>query len=181
MGDFLEPCEYIISIHAPHARSDGQCRPLPGIQCDFNPRSSCEERLDDQSGCISSRGISIHAPHARSDWRWLPHRAKPPKFQSTLLMRGATVWVGKDQYMYPFQSTLLMRGATPRYGTPAHPLPISIHAPHARSDPTSSCRAGRSRHFNPRSSCEERRKRSRESMLLTDFNPRSSCEERPAR
>ena len=37
---------------------------------------------------------------------------------------------------------------------------------------------GRSTHFNPRSSCEERRWRSSGSVRASHFNPRSSCEER---
>ena len=56
-----------ISIHVPHARSDDvlalDCRPA----CDFNPRSSCEERHQD-----GATGYDIFL------------------FQSTLLMRGAT-------------------------------------------------------------------------------------------
>ena len=55
-----------ISIHAPHARSDGIA-------------------IFQQGSCP----ISIHAPHARSDQRnW--RRSLTHKFQSTLLMRGAT-------------------------------------------------------------------------------------------
>ena len=57
---------------------------------------------------------------------------------------------------------------------------ISIHAPHARSDDSSSkSYVAAARHFNPRSSCEERRQSSgRTSRLSANFNPRSSCEER---
>ncbi len=55
-------------------------------------------------------------------------------FQSTLLMRGATWTVKRQNHIHRFQSTLLMRGAT---------LP-----------PTRSLRAPLN--FNPRSSCEER-------------------------
>ena len=36
-------CE-LISIHAPHARSDASCRRDTACPCNFNPRSSCEER-----------------------------------------------------------------------------------------------------------------------------------------
>ena len=121
----------------------------------FNPRSSCEERR--HTLFIEQRNvISIHAPHARSDVRrskadvghaisiHAPHArsdiasrilifarrfqstllmrgatSEPPpcasvsQFQSTLLMRGATVcWTLAEQVMALFQSTLLMRGAT---------------------------------------------------------------------
>ena len=56
-----------ISIHAPHARSDGLM--LEGVKslAHFNPRSSCEERL------ANSLAEAVNY-----------------KFQSTLLMRGAT-------------------------------------------------------------------------------------------
>ena len=37
-----------ISIHAPHARSDNTHSLIGyGLICNFNPRSSCEERQDD--------------------------------------------------------------------------------------------------------------------------------------
>ena len=79
---------------------------------DFNPRSSCEERLDgilcqlrvqrisihapharsdhDIGNGYTTKIISIHAPHARSDATKSIIRKRPCKFQSTLLMRGAT-------------------------------------------------------------------------------------------
>ena len=56
-----------ISIHAPHERSDSRSCRGPARCHDFNPRSSCEERLD-----VSTCSI------------------RHKKFQSTLLMRGAT-------------------------------------------------------------------------------------------
>ena len=123
----------------------------------FNPRSSCEERPE--------------SSHALSMW---------DGFQSTLLMRGATIArkTGKT-YNTLFQSTLLMRGATADSLQECALLRISIHAPHARSDFVLcgnghtieiSIHAPHARsdllnwqlpitslwHFNPRSSCEER-------------------------
>ena len=78
--------------------------------------------------------ISIHAPHARSDL--------------ACLLCAEIV---------KFQSTLLMRGATTSYWPTSRPVTISIHAPHARSDFLSvSAKRYTSRNFNPRSSCEER-------------------------
>ncbi len=56
---------------------------------------------------------------------------------------------------------------------------ISIHAPHARSDHECNFYDRAHGYFNPRSSCEERRLRSRSGYLRRHFNPRSSCEERP--
>ena len=123
----------------------------------FNPRSSCEERL--QAGSVT---------------------CNPFTFQSTLLMRGATL-----------QRTETWRARD-----------ISIHAPHARSDKIIDAMMRRFRHFNPRSSCEERRvhvfyhstffSRFQSTLLMRGatsgisantlskihFNPRSSCEER---
>ena len=80
-------------------------------------------------------------------------------FQSTLLMRGATEAMECIKHKRVFQSTLLMRGATCR-----------VLLNHDRKE-----------YFNPRSSCEERLGRDSRRMRRTDFNPRSSCEERQAR
>ena len=57
----------VISIHAPHARSD--------------PHELPHERW---------QSISIHAPHARSDAVLELATIGKSRFQSTLLMRGAT-------------------------------------------------------------------------------------------
>ena len=79
----------------------------------FNPRSSCEERPLSRLAPHDARDISIHAPHARSDRPLLSSLEEVFLFQSTLLMRGATL---KDFASTApaslFQSTLLMRGAT---------------------------------------------------------------------
>ena len=57
-------------------------------------------------------------------------------FQSTLLMRGATsIILGQTVGRCEFQSTLLMRGATAGPPFSCAYKAISIHAPHARSDP----------------------------------------------
>ena len=100
-----------------------------------------------------------------------------------------------------FQSTLLMRGATRQRLHLRRRGPISIHAPHARSDWKHSNKPNTKGNFNPRSSCEERpavliyaadQKRFQSTLLMRgatarilqqlsaahDFNPRSSCEER---
>ena len=101
-----------ISIHAPHAGSDGAV-PSSWMQWTyFNPRSPCGERLrPSQNALIES------------------------KFQSTLPMRGATVWTFQEQPVVSiFQSTLPMRGATRLARIPARAQTISIHAPHAGSD-----------------------------------------------
>ena len=56
--------------------------------------------------------ISIHAPHARSDPLVLASIFAAARFQSTLLMRGATQAQKALRSGHKFQSTLLMRGAT---------------------------------------------------------------------
>ena len=110
----LDKSQWTISIHAPHARSDTQSVDVMYICSDFNPRSSCEERLEMQErpvqmitkfqSTLLMRGatvyrvvgkwitadISIHAPHARSDLTAEQEIAGCRAFQSTLLMRGAT-------------------------------------------------------------------------------------------
>ena len=168
----------IISIHAPHARSDTRQRRARQMQRNFNPRSSCEERRLALVHAGRS-AISIHAPHARSDWRLqsctgarrtisihAPHArsdsarpsatSKSSNFNprsSCEERRGVISLKTADRI---FQSTLLMRGATVIPIDVVNRLWISIHAPHARSDATSIRYLGYLRHFNPRSSCEER-------------------------
>ena len=125
----------VISIHAPHARSDSTA-PVDGIKL----------------------WISIHAPHARSDVLASSVFSAYVRFQSTLLMRGAT-WIETK--------------------ISASQLFISIHAPHARSDPDAGGDlSNRPKNFNPRSSCEERRGGRHDAEGIRHFNPRSSCEER---
>ena len=126
----------IISIHAPHTRSDDRrFRRCYCIRENFNPRSSYEERphalptLDNDAGRISIhaphtrsdpqatvlywlREISIHAPHTRSDRFFLHPKIFPRIFQSTLLIRGATANAPVFPVRGKFQSTLLIRGAT---------------------------------------------------------------------
>ncbi len=102
----------VISIHAPHAGSDDQKVSTQIHTYDFNPRSPCGER----------RARSIPATPQLT-------------FQSTLPMRGATIFV-------------MLKGAN---------MTISIHAPHAGSDSDWYFRMLEELHFNPRSPCGERR------------------------
>ncbi len=57
----------LISIHAPHARSDRSAASVRSARSNFNPRSSCEERQAELGRLHHRAEISIHAPHARSD------------------------------------------------------------------------------------------------------------------
>ena len=87
----LRRWEILISIHAPHARSD-----VAAVEVDHRGKE-----------------ISIHAPHARSDMAEPVAACHDKLFQSTLLMRGATRHTRRRWRRYlSFQSTLLMRGAT---------------------------------------------------------------------
>ena len=118
-------------------------------------------------------------------------------------MRGATLAHRLVEHFDLFQSTLLMRGATVSCLTKAVVVHISIHAPHARSDRNMPLRRIEPSYFNPRSSCEERPAREKPSrrqgrisihapharsdyyttytaQKSRNFNPRSSCEERLA-
>ena len=105
-----------ISIHAPHTRSDSLISMtkreaslfqstllIRGATCTangitiashFNPRSSYEERRLPLRAHEGNGRISIHAPHTRSDCGApLSARSAIP-FQSTLLIRGATLGTG---------------------------------------------------------------------------------------
>ena len=118
-------CQYLahhvrhhISIHAPHARSDGRRLDQAGAVRDFNPRSSCEERPVWHSALVPLCQISIHAPHARSDEHWmlvcyLPQHFNPRSSCEERRLR----WASTRHTITAFQSTLLMRGATTVRGT----------------------------------------------------------------
>ena len=145
----------MISIHAPHARSDFDA------YADYQSKKISIHAPHARSDVVFvgqrlKLVISIHAPHARSDHPYHPfcmvtYHFNPRSsceerlhesriilvgfgFQSTLLMRGATQDIRFNFNRHVFQSTLLMRGAT-------------------------RCHWHSTGHwnFNPRSSCEERR------------------------
>ena len=145
-----------VSIHAPHARGDNQqLGKAVDARC-FNPRPSCEGR----PGTLCTMSLVS-------------------MFQSTPLMRGATCgyrrcgqWLAcfnprpscegrpvkttKGFTLIQFQSTPLMRGATRDANLAKSASEVSIHAPHARGDFTSTRSSSFQRCFNPRPSCEGR-------------------------
>ena len=104
----------------------------------FNPRSSCEERPPDLQKAADMAKISIHAPHARSDvWQRICAAVAP-----VISIHAPHARSDKQSHTAPpgrrkFQSTLLMRGATHFLACSGLPIVISIHAPHARSDRSS--------------------------------------------
>ena len=117
--------------------------------------------------------LSIHAPHARRDYNDPQGLLRQRIFQSSHLMRGATVCRHHDNrglhgisihaphtrcdsrrsnksMVLLFQSTHPMRGATADCEVCEEICEISIHAPHARCDWTSSCTGTWLLNFNPR-------------------------------
>ena len=96
--------QHDISIHAPHARSDDVGARLDRcMKISIHAPHARSDELQPE-GIAEFLKISIHAPHARSDLVWTLHK-RLLTFQSTLLMRGATV-----------AATAAVRG--PRYFNP---------------------------------------------------------------
>ena len=61
------PQRFAISIHAPRVRCDGGLLSKRICRGDFNPRTSCEVRLDRDLARGLKLKISIHAPRVRCD------------------------------------------------------------------------------------------------------------------
>ena len=81
--------------------------------------------------------ISIHAPHAGSDDPGHRSRADHPYFNPRSPCGERLMKAAGSCSLLEFQSTLPMRGATGRVLCGFRALhPISIHAPHAGSDPS---------------------------------------------
>ena len=168
----------------------------------FNPRTSCEVRPStDNVTAVDGGGISIHAPLARCDRKagamaiylsafqsthLLRGATMPPEdlistsppFQSTHLLRGATFRHNAVVLAPTFQSTHLLRGATPGAVTIA-PLDgfQSTHLLRGATGHHVNLRC-RQRYFNPRTSCEVRHERADAEAWHEYFNPRTSCEVR---
>ena len=101
----------MISIHAPHAGSDSDARCGGQLLCDFNPRSPCGER---RVGSTPSSEHFYFNPRSPCGER-----------------RDLAMW---EDGARQFQSTLPMRGATHDARVAHGAAFISIHAPHAGSD-----------------------------------------------
>ena len=133
MGDFLEPCEYIISIHAPHARSDHNpcsCHTFCIISI-HAPHARSDPTLTNHA---TFGHISIHAPHARSALTHTPFFIRLSHFNPRSSCEERLEILPRSCALPRFQSTLLMRGATGCFYLFYSTQKISIHAPHARSD-----------------------------------------------
>ena len=146
----------IISIHAPHARSDdalvASVQELKEFQSTLLMRGATRQI----AAQIQYEMISIHAPHARSDKDSAAHHALPQNFnpRSSCEERHDSTWMTCTTYNFNPRSSCEER----------------------RPNSRTSCR--HSRHFNPRSSCEERLLQYAVRAWDIYFNPRSSCEER---
>ena len=149
------PAIRLISIHAPHARSDVTALTPFLTRLNFNPRSSCEERQRRYTCMLTMRHFN---PRSSCEERLAAAKrsGRVEKFQSTLLMRGATAScrsAHRGRHFNPRSSCEERRGSIPVNKTVTD--------------------------FNPRSSCEERPSPALSADSTTcDFNPRSSCEER---
>ena len=151
------PITSIISIHAPHARSDGITKAwTPSRSSDFNPRSSCEERLlscakrrrgryfNPRSSCeerparlketLEQLTISIHAPHARSDDNIRIKRYNVINFNPRSSCEERRVLPVVLSVSFTISIHAPHARSDTACATASTSKKISIHAPHARSD-----------------------------------------------
>ena len=105
----------------------------PGISPgrNFNPRSSCEERHEAVFCQRRNKCISIHAPHARSDRGKHRHQNALCNFNPRSSCEERPLPLSSTSRLSRFQSTLLMRGATP------NSLIVSLYC--LNFNPRSSC------------------------------------------
>ena len=132
---------------------------MGGRSNNFNPHSPCGERLTSRlimshslefQSTLPMRGatflrlqshryrrqISIHTPHAGSDPAVVVPRGQHAHFNPHSPCGERPASAGLSFQHFQFQSTLPMRGATKFEIKVFVELPISIHTPHAGSDPT---------------------------------------------
>ena len=130
-------CLVEISIHVPLARDDiyRPCAPL--LATDFNPRPSCEGRLQAPAPACLLIIISIHVPLARDDTALHVHKQRRVHFNPRPSCEGRPLPSAAVRAPHQFQSTSLLRGTTSLY---SRAIFSSIY-------------------FNPRPSCEGRRNR----------------------
>ncbi len=128
----------------------------------------------------SNMVVSIRAPLARGDL--LP--TVPPVVSGCFNPRpsceGRQTLQSGSLHASQFQSAPLLRGATEGEEHGAVLFVVSIRAPLARGDPPQRLMRSLSICFNPRPSCEGRRRLTVGVLSVSSFNPRPSCEGRPA-
>ena len=178
-------CMRFIGDFNPRSSCEERRRPRSRSECHrkhFNPRSSCEERPPPYG---TPSPPAYFNPRSSCEERLLTPPSIPTqrhRFQSTLLMRGATgpesMKGGADMISIHAPHA---RSDARLKETLEQLTEISIHAPHARSDTTqtrvSKCGLAISIHA-PHARSDMHRPSS--SYFAIDFNPRSSCEERLA-
>ena len=101
-----------ISIHAPHARSDALRASCSAFIRNFNPRSSCEER---PLFTARRRAAALHFnPRSSCEERlsFATRKDCPGYFNPRSSCEERLQHVGTWKFESAFQSTLLMRGAT---------------------------------------------------------------------
>ena len=125
-----------ISIHAPRERSDRRAEEDAEAGSYFNPRSSWEERLS-----LQKQSLKMPYFNPRSSWE---ERHQAQHLQSSVrYFNPRSSWEERRCHercgynRYKFQSTLLVRGATDIEVDNPLDISISIHAPRERSDSNS--------------------------------------------
>ena len=122
-----------ISIHAPHARSDGRiAAPLVHGRISIHaPHARSDAHRHPSRG--STACISIHAPHARSDFVLLI--ARPVQVISIHAPHARSDGISKNPDILRQISIHAPHARSDSQPIDSHEiLIISIHAPHARSD-----------------------------------------------
>ena len=169
-----------ISIHAPLAGCDVEhIQHTVWFSPYFNPRAPCGARQGDHLGGTPLRAISIHAPHAgrdrcrRSDRRGkyyfnprAPCGARPRRLKGSIPPMNFNPRApcgARQRCARPGRGNLYFNprapcGARPGLRSAGQRLHrISIHAPRAGRDRSSSPRRARRINFNPRAPCGARR------------------------
>jgi len=101
---------------------------------DFNPLSPCGERPDYIVQLEDRIQISIHSPHAGRDSVKGIQYVNAYQFQSTLPMRGETLYAAIWEKAVEISIHSPHAGRDPAQGSLIHAGDISIHSPHAGRD-----------------------------------------------
>ena len=146
-----------VSIHAPRAEGDSSPRRSTGRTAggSFNPRPPCGGRrgrraVDQDIG----RKFQSTPPVRRATQSAPEAPPRPNRFNPRPPCGGRQDRVpAVEASDAAFQSTPPVRRATRARGQRRQQRRVSIHAPRAEGDPTSTCRSRGGRRFNPRPPC----------------------------
>ena len=161
-------------------RCDYKCFSVGYCDLHFNPRTSCEVRLLRRllatpnnifqsthlvwgATCVhrfSFRhlSISIHAPRVRCDIAAWHNQRNSRYFNPRTSCEVRLSTNSSRAFLLSFQSTHLVWGATNKKSRKARWIIISIHAPRVRCDSAFLLFPDYENYFNPRTSCEVRRR-----------------------